>query len=417
MRPARSNKWSLPRVHSPAIWSLLLLLASLILPTLGEPIAARAGTAGGPKVFVDADSRPHRCSDTRTAADARLPARPVCSVERALQLLPTGGTITLRGGRYPEVSVVGLRPVQRLTIRGQPNESVVVQGAKLTNASNVELAGLRITGFVTVSSGSSNVAIVDNDVSPHGLMVRPGTQDVRIEHNFIHDIAPGDWPRGYAIWSASSSGAGRAERLTIKNNTITRVPLDAIQLGGTKDVLIEGNDISRVQRVAERGDHADVIQLLGSDGMVIRGNYFHDGVHGIWAGRIPMRGFVLENNVFVRFKGNTAQLSDLVNAQIRRNTFWDSGYGVRLRNLDPNDTDKWAGAQIQGVVLTHNVIERFSAASAHFALEDHNLVANGFRQGQNDSSVAPTFRDPANLDYRTPLPSGELAGAVLKLDE
>lgn len=379
-----------------------------IVAVLSSAASASADT------FVDVDSRGGTCNDTRTASTANAPSTPVCTLARAVAVTPSGGTIQMRAGYYPAFTFNKVSRSARVTIRPFETEEVHLHSAKFNGSKHFRIEGLRLIGGIYVNGGSSNIEIADNDISLNGIMVRPSTSDVLIDGNYIHDLAAGDFPHGFGIWSATSEGAGRAERLTIRGNRITRIPHDAIQLGGTVDVVIEGNDISHVQRLPDRIEHADVLQVLGSDGMIVRNNYFHDGVHAVWAGRIPIKRLVFENNVFARFSGNAMQLSDAPGARIVSNTFIESGYGVRLRNFDEDGVDRWEGVPTTDVVVERNIFEHFHAnADSYLASEDYNVILSGYSKGPHDSALVPSFFDPASLDYRTELDDGVIAGAAV----
>ena len=73
--------------------------------------------------YVDRDSVGGLCSDTRTPEQATDPATPWCSLAHAVAATPDPGTVMVRSGQYPDLSVSepGTR-TSLVTFRPAPGE-------------------------------------------------------------------------------------------------------------------------------------------------------------------------------------------------------------------------------------------------------------------------------------------------------
>jgi hypothetical protein len=199
--------------------------------------------------------------------------------------------------------------------------------------------------------------------------------------------------------------------VTIRANRFDRIGVDAMQLKGFDGLLIEGNEISGVQRI-DPTVHPDTIQTFapGGSNLVIRGNYFHDNNAGVLIKDAPVTGLVVENNIFTRTIGDAyaLQIHTAPGARIVNNTFWD-GATLLLR-----------GSETPGATVLNNVLERFGYENpALLAVEDYNLIASGPRRGRNSIVGDPRFVAPDRGDF-APRPGSPLidAGSPLgtKLD-
>lgn len=66
--------------------------------------AAVAFDGADPVLWVDRDSIGGACSDERSAEEASSESSPWCGIGRALEAAPSGSTVLVRGGSYPEVA-------------------------------------------------------------------------------------------------------------------------------------------------------------------------------------------------------------------------------------------------------------------------------------------------------------------------
>src|SRR5918992_1858775 len=74
-------------------------------------------------LYVDRYSVGGRCSNARSAAQAASPRTPWCSLKRAVAAAPSGSTVLVRAGRYPELEVEDDRHRSTwVTLRRYPSE-------------------------------------------------------------------------------------------------------------------------------------------------------------------------------------------------------------------------------------------------------------------------------------------------------
>jgi polygalacturonase len=181
----------------------------------------------------------------------------------------------------------------------------------------------------------------------------------------------------------------------IRDNLLSRIPADGIQMGGIRNALIEGNHFKYISAFVDPAEHSDGIQILGrNDHVVIRRNLF-DHVRGIialaYSGRVAPghpRGLTIEDNVLVQLHHFAMVLLDTDGLRLTHNTVWEGATGVALRNGTGN------------AIVAHNVLNRFEASPDMLSLEDHNLIASGYRKGPHDTARRPRFVAPRKLDYR-----------------
>jgi hypothetical protein len=221
------------------------------------------------------------CDDARKASS---PEQPLCSVARALEVVPPGGTVLLREGDHPALELDGYAPAAPVTVEAFPGERPSIAGVTLVNVSRLRVEGLKVAGPFTLRGSGRDVALVGNDVGNQrsGIWIygegRDGIRDLRIESNAIHDI---DYPESQATDGAAGYGIrmmGVLAGVSIRGNAISRVVEDYIQGGGTR-IAVEGN---RFEGPSLRHGHDDAIH---SD---------------LWQIYWPARHIVFRGNVAVR---------------------------------------------------------------------------------------------------------------------
>jgi parallel beta helix pectate lyase-like protein len=297
--------------------------------------------------------------------------------------------VIVREGRYPKLQLMNdTRRASMLTFRAKAGERVELAGVRTRDSAYLRVEGFKISDYVAVDYNSRDIEVVGNDITPHGVAVRTGSKRIVIERNSIHDISrdPAAYsPDGYGVWV--SAGAGTIRDVTIRDNKIERVPVDAIQTAAD-GVTITGNDVSGVRRSLQ-GDHPDFVQILGGKDVAIVGNRLHDSPEeGIWVNNAAR--IAIENNVIYGIGGYKTQIANSAAPRIFNNTWSGPGYGDLLLR---QGTD--------GAVVENNIVPWFgTTAPISFAKEDHNVVLRGARRGIHDVATAPRFVDSANGDFR-----------------
>jgi hypothetical protein len=212
----------------------------------------------------------------------------------------------------------GTSDTNRIIVTTEPADS----GAKpiIQDASNpvnvgsydyITIQNLEITGMSSAGGNGSGVYIASDadyvtidscnihDIRLYGVkVVDAGTSThVTISNNTITMIFPSV---GNYVYKGISMGA---RYYTILNNTISHIAGDAIGDAWGVNSIIDGNDISYVGENDNNGStacadsHPDGLEQYGSDGNVIRNNYFHD----LPSGGIQFedaKNMTLYNNVF-----------------------------------------------------------------------------------------------------------------------
>ena len=369
-----------------------------------------APDANGP-FYVDGSSVGGACSDARTAADAASSATPWCTLDRAVEASPLqGGTVLVRGGTYPRLTITSFSRAGQLIIRAFRGEQPRLQGLKVTNSSRLAIEGFRIDEVTELLGTVRDLTLRNNDISPRDVFVENG-EDLLFEDNHIHDLEMATDPDtkncipprcGYGIRIV------KGKRVTFRRNLFRVIPADGIQAGEAVDYEIVDNtfDDIRVDPTQDPDEHSDAIQFYrNSQNLLISGNTFR-GTRGPLIqescekgdppGTFAHHGLRIENNVFVRQRDFALKICNAPGLRLLNNTAWDPGQAVsRVIITTPYmETD-----QTTAVVAANNIIEEFRATDV-FDVEDYNLIGDGPRAGSHDLAGPPYFADPAADDYR-----------------
>ncbi len=353
----------------------------------------------GATTYVDGASLGGACNDAHTVAQAASPVTPWCTLGRAAELAGAGSTVLVRQATYRATKITGQARAQAITFKPFATEAPVLDGLTVTQSSGLRFEGFRVTDQTTLD-GVVNVALLGNDVSPHGVSVGSG-RELTFEDNSFHDLtmeldpASGRCvpPRcGYGIRITTATG------VTIRDNLFSDIPGDGIQSGTATNYLIAGNEFERISAFVDPNEHSDSIQFYrGSNGVTMSGNYFHDTRGPLLLGsqsNEAHHGLVITNNTIVRQRDWGIKVHDSPGLVLANNTVWDAGpNGVAV-----NDTSAVTAATTD-VRAYNNVIEQFSAQPGQFAFEDYNLIGAGLRGGSHDLAGPPRFANPVSLDY------------------
>ena len=379
---------------SPSLVAITGALAAVLLAG-GSPRPASAEATQPLTLYVDRDSVGGTCSDSRPAATARSTKTPWCSLERAVAAAPSGATVLVRAGTYPELEISRNHTrSERVLFKRYDKENVVLEGLRTKDASLLRFHGFRITSYVKLGNGSRSIELVANDLSPHGIHMR-GVDGVLILGNRIHDIAPraADGTCGCAIWAQYWDEPG-VRNVTVRANTIVNLGGDGVHFGNGRNIVIEYNTIMNALKTGN-GDHVDTIQIMRAYPLVIRGNLLRGNQHGIMFTDHASPGVVIENNVIADMGSYGINAGDIPDARIVNNTFWNNRYGAALIRDDKRDP-----AEPVNVVFKNNILDAQRSNAAWFAEHDYNLIAKGERYGRHDRGGTPRFVDAAAGDFR-----------------
>jgi Right handed beta helix region len=391
----------------------------------GRPAIADGRTPHntGPSVYVDAGSIGGPCSDSRTIAQAVSASTPLCSIPAGINLVSSGGTVLVRGGSYPALTVSGSGRTSYVTVAANGSEAVSVPSINVTSGAGFfRFSGLQLTGSSSASTlelqnDSHDVQLIASNVASQmqeAIKVDPGVSNVLIAGNHISSRVPGATSGGDAITFASTStlpgsppnepNEAPISNVTILNNRIDNVGTDAIRPTNFINLSILGNDITGVD---ENGSHTDVIQtVFGGSNLDIEGNYIHDNQgEGILIKDGQVTNARVVNNLFVR---NTTeyqfQATGTTGLVLANNTFWDNELSIVLR---PGVTNG---------VVENNLFDNLSAYPAGGVSgihEDYNLVAGGYgwTYGPHDVHASARFVNSSAEDYRLAAGSPGIDGA------
>lgn len=280
-----------------------------------------------------------------------------------------------------------------VTVKSYETEDVVIDGIVLEETSFLRFEGFRITNYVHIGDRSSQIEIVGNELSPHGVHMR-SVDGVLVEGNDIHDLAPqaSDGTCGCGIAVRSSRDVGEVRNVTIRENVIRSLAGDGIHVSEADGVVISGNTITEVWGAG--GDHVDAIQLLGVHRLVIESNLIRRTEHGIMFTDRPSPEPYIANNVIAETSYGI-NAGDIPGARIINNTFWGNRWGAAIIRDDPRDP-----ATPADVVFKNNIIDAPHAEPDLFAEHDYNLVISGELRGPNDRRGTPRFVDAPAGDFR-----------------
>lgn len=309
---------------------------------------------GAPPAGATAAASDAPATDRTKATDGTLsvvrvsPEGPVASVTRALELVATGGTITVHPGTYREPTIVVRKPVviegiDYPTLAGTGSQTILVIAAN-----NVTVRGLHFDGVAPamVEDPSairvvevSGCRIEDNrvDAAFFGIYLARA-EDCRVTGNVIHGSGETEATNGNGIHLWTSRG------ITIENNTV-RGHRDGIYFEFVHDTRIVGNRSEGNIRYGLHFMYSDDCsyehnQFIGNgSGVAVMytrrvtmiGNRFEDNwgpaAYGLLLKEIGESR--LERNVFTH--NTTGLLADGADRLVaERNTFRDNGWAVKL---------------------------------------------------------------------------------------
>ncbi len=189
-------------------------------------------------------------------------SQPKATIQGAMVTLPNGGDILLRGGTY---HVNGGNAF--LWMGGTPNRPLVVRSAPGERAELVSGPG-----HYCIATDQNHVRIRNLDCTGYaGIGVR-GSRNVVVSGNYVHDL-----------WADRHQGIianGGVQNITIRNNTVRRVPHTGIAVGDTRvgsarNIVVEGNTVRQANYQLRHanpwaGGWGSGISVVGADDVVIK---------------------------------------------------------------------------------------------------------------------------------------------------
>jgi hypothetical protein len=332
-------------------------------------------------LYVDRDSRGGACSDSREPRRASSAHKPWCSLDRAAAAAPSGSTVRVRGGNYPELSIDGdAGRAARVVFRPARGERVTLDGLTVEHAVGFRFERLRFTGPVFLRD-ARQIALVRNEF-PGQFVWLDETTDVLVARNHIHDIPAGSDGK---IGIRDLGGQGTV----IRGNRIENLVEDPIQVAAVRNVLVEGNVARNAHPVD--GEHTDAMQVLGADGLVIRGNDFRNIQHGLMFTDGQAANVEIVNNVVADIDAGVGMKAEGGNGmpglRLLGNTFYDTALGVNLRARHP------------GAVVANNIFDTVDGLGDQ-PVATNNLIGKprpGVNYGAQAIRRAARFTDAGSL--------------------
>ena len=360
---------------------------------------------------------------TSSASAATVTVSSTAQLQSAVSSAANGDIIEVAAGSYGSVTLTAGR-TGYVTVRPASGAAVSFSSFGFGGtASFIRVEGMTIASQVAIAQGSAHdIQLVGNDV--RGVAVRAGNSNVLVEHNDIHDCgncfeAASVDPTVHGSPCPSCSAQPSINNVTLRGNKIVDPGTDAVYVGNFRNLVVQDNEIIGVQ---ENGDHSDCLQsTFGGQGLVYTGNYIHDNrCQGFFIKDGRVTDVTVENNLFARNtkpcgagvscdpgSPYTFQVYDTIGITVRNNTFAANAGGETFRERDDS-----------GVAVDHNVFYGFGPFDdqgpdygdyyhqATAMTEDYNIGTfastwpSSYRGSHDMANSSPSFRDPANGDYR-----------------
>jgi hypothetical protein len=391
--------------------------AAFALAALLALIVAGCGSkAAPPQATLHVDADRSRCDDKRSAAQARAPDKPLCTIARAMKLAGNGTVIALAPGSYPPLEAGGARDAW-VTIQGDGGARIpritVSEGASHLAFSGLQLTGSPAGPTFEIAAGAHDVRLERSRVQAQrqdAVVLAAGANHVTIAGNRIHTVGTGSGVTFGSTSTLPGSPPGAQPEapisdVAIRANHFDGIATDAIRPTNFVRLTIDGNEI---EGLVENGQHADAVQtVFGGRDLVVRNNFIHDNrAQGLFIKDGQVTNALIEGNVIVHNKAELAlQLYDTVGVRIVNNTVWDNELNVALRT------------GVRDAVVSKNLFENMvvedPASAAAEVHQDHNVIAGGWNwgaRGPHDVTTVPAFVNRGAEDYR--LRSGCSSGAM-----
>jgi nitrous oxidase accessory protein NosD len=262
------------------------------------------------------------------ASAATLTATDANSAWTQTDALQKGDTLVLKGGNYGAF-VLYNKLKDGVTITVAPGETVTASTFSLDGSTG-------ITVDPKIGGGSLIVAMAPT--TQYGVELQ-GTQNVTVTHVAIH--ADPTTFGGQAVWVRSAkatsvvandiswTGGGitalDSDGITVCNNSIHDINVDAIDMAGTSNSVVCGNKVVSSHPNLAQGDHPDCIQVFNGSNptfnLKILGNWCERGSGGLMQGVFVEDGdqVDVEGNVFLGPMANGVGFARTTNATAKGN--------------------------------------------------------------------------------------------------
>lgn len=337
------------------------------------------------------------------------------SIAAALAAAAAGDVVQIRAGSYPELRILDVIRAAPVFVRAAPGESVTIAGLTIDRSSQVFVRDVSIAGRIVVDR-SEHVELARLAVDPGSAATSGNTVDVGRSHDvaivdsriargvrtivlFSGPVPATEWLHAVRIEGNELWGGDRcvhvigARDVTIAHNVCRSLdPSDwpvGVQLSGSQDVRIEGNDI--------RGPEGARIGVGITIGMV------HEMIAG--AEHLTVTRTTIANNLVRGFAEEGILIEGASDTTVVHNTSWDNG--TTTTDRPGFRTQNRAGGN-PGLSLWNNLFESIAldATDVPLAFESNDMVASGA------AAAGRIVADPMFVDHER----YELAGGSPAID-
>jgi hypothetical protein len=353
-----------------------------------NPALARSGLACACTVVLATTLS--ACSASTDARAAERSASPA-NLTRVFAAAEAGDTILLEAGDYGTFS--GGVKAGMVTLKARPGAKVKID-VRFSPAANITLDGVNLTYAVIEGSETKNITIRNADVT--GLIYLRTSElhnaNILLDANLHRDWEACDTcPAGRVHLGGST---GQPSGVTIQNSEFRGGRSDGIH-NNANGVRILSNAFHDIPVPAAREDHVDAVQLNGSSNTLIQGNFFARVPTAIMAPD-GVDHEVVQDNVFAGTRAGypyAISLGSDNGSIIRHNTFADGDCTFNQRCgtiLIGHKTGKPRG---RGTIVKDNIVGQISddEGPGSIAEQSYNLVRAPNGAGRNEISGLPTF--------------------------
>ncbi|MGL5819379.1 MAG: hypothetical protein ACRCYR_17575 [Phycicoccus sp.] len=351
-----SSRPSRPAWHRVLV-SAVLLGSGLLPASPVSGLTAGDGTVQRPA----ADGTTLVVSPAGRDSAAGTAAAPMRTPQAAVNRLGSaGGTVVLRGGRYPGARIVldhrrgvtvraaaGERPVLDLT--GVAPPSGVTGVVEVRGGERIDIQGLEVTGYRTRSTAAT----------PVGIYATGATRGLRIADNRVHHLGNDNPTRGsFDVNAHGIAVYGRSATVPMSSVTISGNEVDHLVLGASEAVVLNGNvDGFEVVRNRVHDTNNIAIDAIGFEETI--------GGSARWTDANRARnGRIVGNTVErVRSEGNPAYWEDgawcncaggiyldgAKDVEVAENTVVQADIGIEIAS-------EWARGRTDGITVRDNDI-------------------------------------------------------------
>jgi hypothetical protein len=329
------------------------------------------------------------------ASAATLSATP-SSFASVFSSAQAGDTILLASGSYGTFR--GAMKTGRVTVTEAAGASASMR-LELNPAANITIDGLDITGAYIGDARTKNITVSNSTFEGSRAHLR-GSELVN-----ANVLLQGNRHANVNVCTGCLDGrvhiTGRTAQpsgITIRDSLFQGGSADGIQNGGNA-VHILSNTFRNLSQTGVDGAHTDSLQLYGSRGTVIRGNFFYNVDMGNPGAYDRAEAEVFEDNVVVssRYPYAATLLSD-AGSIVRHNTFvrrsvsgspcdYNLPCGIVMMGNKPADP------RSTGTIFKDNILAELSinGETPAFAENDFNMYTNRKGAGANSTLAQPIF--------------------------